>query len=135
MDVSELRKRILRAIDDARKDAALRRQSSDQAAEAYADFLSTIAAPLFVQAAIVLRAAGHEFTANTPAGSVRLTADRSADEFVELELDTSGTPPQVIGRTSVRRGRQGHLVEERPLAPGKSIRDLMDDVVVFVGDS
>jgi len=132
MDVSELRKRILRALDEARKDAAVRRQSADEAAVAYEAFLANIARPLFLQAGIVLRAAGHEFTANTPAESVRLVAERSSEDFLELDLDTSGGSPQVVARTSRRQGRRGHVVEERPLAPGKLIQDLTEDDVSAV---
>src|SRR5262245_49488869 len=112
MDVSDLRKRILRALDDARKASDVRRQEADQATAAYTAFLSNIAGPLFLQAATVLRAAGHEFTAHTPAGSVKLAADRSGQEFLELELDSTGPRPQVIGRTSFFR-RRGQVVEER----------------------
>ena len=129
MDVSDLRKRILRALDDARKDAAGRRQATDQAAAAYEQFLAEVAAPLFRQAATVLRAEGQEFTANTPAGSVRLVSDRAAQDFVEMELDASGSQPHVVGRTSVARGRKGLIVEERPIAPGKSIDELTDEDV------
>lgn len=132
MDVSDLRKRILRALDDARKAAATRREETDQAAAAYASFLSDIAGPLFLQAAAVLRAAGHEFTAHTPAGSVKLAADRSGQEFLELELDTSGARPQVIGRTSFFRGR-GQVTEERPIAPDKPVAEISEgDVSNFL---
>ena len=133
MDVSDLRKRILRALDDAQKSTAVRRQAADEAAAAYTAFLSDIAAPLFVQAAMVLRAAGHEFTANTPAGSVKLISDRSSQEFLELELDTTGARPQVVGRTSAARGRRGQIVEERPIAADKSIAELTEgDVSTFL---
>ena len=129
MDVSELRKRILRALDDARKDASTRRHNVDQAAESYEQFLSQIAVPLFRQAATVLRAEGQEFTANTPAGSVRLAADRASQDFIEIELDASTGQPRVIGRTSLMRGRKGVIVEERPLASGKAVADLTEDDV------
>lgn len=129
MDVSDLRKRIVRALDDARKDAALRRAEVDRAAAAFDTFLSMVAVPLFRQAATVLRAEGQLFTANTPAGSVRLVSDRHPHDFLELELDTGGARPHVIGRTSVARGRAGLVVEERPLAAGKSIEALTEEDV------
>jgi hypothetical protein len=133
MDVSDLRKQILRALDEAQKMAAAKRRTIDDAVTAYNTFLAQLAGPLFVQAANVLRAAGHEFTAHTPAGSVKLAADRSGAEFLELELDSSGLRPQVIGRTSFSRGRHGQVVEERPIAPNKSIADLTDeDVSAFL---
>jgi hypothetical protein len=129
MDVSDLRKRILRALDDARKDATARRQEVDAAAAAYGEFLSATAVPLVRQAVTVLRAEGHQFSANTPAGGVRLVADGTPQTFLEFELDVTGREPQVIGRVSVTRGRQGVIVEERPIAPGKALKDLADDDV------
>ena len=133
MDVSDLRKRILRALDDARKEAASRRTATDQGATDYERFLSQIAVPLFRQAATVLRAEAQDFTANTPAGSVRLVSDRAAQDFVELELDASHPQPQVIGRTSLARGRRGVIVEERPIAPGKAVAELTEeDVSAFL---
>jgi hypothetical protein len=134
MDVSDLRKRIVRALDDARKDAAARRVTGDKAAAEFEEFLSSVAVPLFRQAATVLKAEGHPFTANTPAGSVRLVSEHGADEYLELELDASAARPQVIGRTSLR-SRRGLLVEERPLAQGKSPSELTEeDVSVFLID-
>jgi hypothetical protein len=134
MDVADLRKRILRALDEARKDAAAKRATADQAAAAYEQFLSQMAAPLFRQAATVLRAEGQEFTANTPADSVRLVSDRTAQDFIELELDASSPSTKVIGRTSLSRGRRnGVLVEERPIAQGKAIGELTEeDVTEFL---
>jgi hypothetical protein len=133
MDVSELRKGILRALDEARKDSAARRQGVDQAAAAYEAFLSGVAVPLFRQAATVLRAEGHPFSVNTPAGSVRLASDHGAEDFIELELDGSSAPAHVTGRTSVSHGRQGPTVEERPIGPGKSIAELTEtDVSTFL---
>jgi hypothetical protein len=129
MDTSDLRKRILRALDDARKDATARRQVVDAAAAAYQEFLENTVAPLVRQAVAVLRAEGHAFTANTPAGSVRLVSDASPQTFLEFELDATGPEPQVIGRVSLTRGRQGVVVEERPIAPGKPTKDLADDDV------
>jgi len=133
MDVSDLRKRILRALEDARKDAAVRRAAGDRAVAAYERFLADTAVPLFRQAATVLRAEGQPFSVNTPAGSVRLVSDHGAGDFLELELDSSSAEPQVIGRTSRVRGGRSPVVEERPVAPGKAIDDLTEeDVSIFL---
>jgi hypothetical protein len=129
MDVSELRKQILRAIDDARKDAVSRRTVVDEAERDYREFLTVTAVPLFRQAATVLNAAGHPFVVHTPAGSARLAAEKSPETFLEIALDTSGPEPAVIGRVSLARGRQGQIVEERPVAPGTPIRALTDQHV------
>jgi hypothetical protein len=133
MDVSDLRKRILRALDDARKQSAARREATDRATADYERFLSGVAVPLFRQASTVLRAEGQEFTANTPAASVRLASDHAANNFIELELDAAAPDAQVIGRTSVDRGRKGVVVEERPIAPGKMVAQLTEsDVSEFL---
>ena len=129
MDTGDLRKRILRALDEARKDSSDRRRTMDEAAEAYERFLTEIAAPLIRQAVTVLRAEGQAFDAHTPAGSVRLAKDGAPQSFLEFELDRSGDRPQVIGRVSVPRGRQNLVVEERPIATGKAIADLTEDDV------
>jgi hypothetical protein len=133
MDVSELRKRILRAIDEAKKDVSARRGVQDAAARAYEQFLETIAVPLLRQSAIVLKASGELFDVHTPAGSVRLVAERSPHTFLEIELDVSRPKPEVMGRVSLTRGRQGLVVEERPIVEGRAIDQLTeDDVVAFL---
>ena len=131
MDVSELRRQILRALDDARKDAAGRRVVVDAAAKAYETFLADLAVPLVRQAAQVLNATGQAFSVHTPAGSVRLVSDASPFTFVELELGATKT--DVVGRVSVTRGRQGVVLEERPIAPGKTVAALTEqDVSEFL---
>ena len=124
MDTSDLRKRILRALDDARKDASARRTTVDEAARAYDTFLETVAVPLMRQASTVLNAEGHKFSVHTPANSVRLASDAAPETFLELVLDTSAAAPQVIGRVSLARGRQGQIVSERALADGKAVAGL-----------
>lgn len=133
MDVSELRKRILRALDDARKQAVARRSEVDEASKAFESFLEAIAVPLMRQAASVLNANGNSFSVQTPAQSVRLVSDGSSQTFVELALDTSGPQSQVIGRVSLARGRQALVVEERPIALDKQVSALTDeDVSAFL---
>jgi hypothetical protein len=124
VDVSDLRKRIIRALDDARQESATRRSSTDQAAAAYARFLDAVAVPLLKQAQIVLKAERQLFDVHAPAGSARLASSSSAETFLEITLDTSGAKPQVLGRVSVTRGRQGVVVDEKPIAPGTPIEKL-----------
>ena len=126
MDVSDLRKRIIRALDDARKEASLRRTAVDEATRAYDTFLSEIATPVMRQASAVLKAEGHPFAIQTPVGTVRLVADTSPHTFIELGLDTSGSSAAVFGRVSLARGRQSHVIEERPIAD-KPIADLTEE--------
>jgi hypothetical protein len=133
MDVSDLRKRILRALDDARKDASSRRGVLDEATQAYATFLETLAVPLLKQAVQVLRGEKHTFTLNTPADGARLVSEATPNTFLEFAFDASGVVPQVIGRVSLAHGRQGRVVEERPIGAGKPIADITeDDVAQFL---
>jgi hypothetical protein len=133
MDVSDLRKRILRALDDARKDQSSRRGVLDEASQAYATFLQTLGVPLLKQAVQVLRAEKHGFTVNTPADGAQLVSDASPNTFLEFALDTTGPTPQVIGRVSLAHGRQGRIVEERPVAAGKPVASLTEeDVATFL---
>lgn len=128
MDVSELRKRILRAIDDARRDASERRTVTDEATRAYERFRADVAAPLLKQAASVLNASGMPFIVHTPAESVRLASEKSPETFLEIALDATRPQPEVVGRVSLTRGgRQGRLVEERPIVEGKPVSRLTEE--------
>ena len=133
MDVSELRKRILRALDDARKDATGRRTVVDESSKAYQTFLANTAVPLLKQAASVLNAANYAFVVHTPAESVRLVAEKSPDTYLEIDLDLNRPEPAVMGRVSLTRGRQGLIVEEREIAPGTAVAKLTEeDVSAFL---
>ncbi len=115
MDVSELRKRIVRALDEARKEAQTERATRDSARRDFDTFLADVAVPLLRQSVTVLRAQGHQFSVETPAASARLVADGAPQTFLELALDVAGPRPRVIGRISISRGRDG-VVEERPVS-------------------
>jgi hypothetical protein len=127
MDVSELRKRILRAVDEARKDAAERRSRTDQSVKAYGEFLSAVVVPMLKQTASILNASGGTFVVSTPAETARLSAQHAAETFLEIALDRGGTEPEVVGRVSLARGRQGTTIDERPVAPGKPVEKLTED--------
>ena len=128
MEVSEVRKQTLATIERAKRTLALRRARSDEAEREYPLFLERIAVPLFRQVANVLKVEGYTFTVFTPSGGVRLMSDRSADDYIELSLDTSGDEPSVIG--SVNRGRGRRLMRsEKPIAPG-AVRDLTEEQVL-----
>jgi hypothetical protein len=133
MDVSELRRRILRALDDAKNDAALRRTEVDASLRAYDEFLERVAVPVLRQTQLVLKAEGHSFTVHAPAGGARIVSDNSAETFLEFVLDQSGERPLVIGRTSRQRGRGRVAVEERPVVIDKPIASVTDeDVAAFL---
>ena len=132
MDVAAVRQHILQAIDRAKRAAAERRVANDEAGRQYEVFLEQLAVPLFRQAANILRVEGYLFTLFTPGGSVRLMSERSADDFIELVLDTTGETPSVMGRTSRAWGRRT-LLSEQPLNPSVPVRELTEeDVLTFL---
>ena len=132
MEISDVKKRVLETIDRARRNAADRRTRIDEAGREWEVFLDKIAVPVVRQVAGVLRAEGYVFTVFTPGGSVRLMSDRSAQDYIELFLDTSEDPPRVTGRSSRGRGRRV-IESEDPIGPAGPVRNLTeDDVLKFV---
>ena len=131
METSIVRQRLNQTIDRAKRAAAARRERGDEAARAYETFLSDRAIPLFRQLAGALKASGHPFTIVTPAGSVRLASDRSAEDFIELSLDTSGDRPLVVAHTSRTRGRR--VIEAEAPVSEHAVDDISeDDLLTFV---
>ena len=129
MEISEIRQRLKRTIDQTRRAAAERRARTDAAATAYDTFLERVATPLFKQFAVALRAEGHPFHVFTPGGGVRLASERSAEDFVELLLDLSGEEPAVLGRVSYSRGSRV-LSHEAPLGSEPGIARLTEGDVL-----
>lgn len=130
MEISEIRKRVLQAIDQSRRAAAERRARSDAAAEAYERFLTQVATPMFKQLAGVLKAEGYPFQVFTPAGGLRLASDRAPEDFIELRLDVSGHLPVVLGHVNRARGSR-ILATERPV--GLGVAELTEhDVLEFL---
>ena len=132
MDVSDLRQRILRALESAKLESATRRTEADAAREAYDKFLNDIAVPLLRQAQSILKAEGHAFTVHSPAGSARLASDNHTETFVEFSLETSGDRPHVMLRTSVARGAKRVAVDEKAVLPGKAIANMTEQDVASV---
>lgn len=131
MEIAEVRKRVLHTIERAKREAAARRARADEASREYGEFLDRLAVPLFHQVARALRAEGHAFSVFTPAGSVRLSSERSGDDYVELLLDASGAMPQVVGHCSRSRGRRV-LETERPIGEGRITELTEEDVLAFL---
>jgi len=132
VEISEVRRRLRAALEKARRESAERRARVDAAAHDYEAFLSERASPVFHQFAAALNAEGQKFKVFTPASSIRLAAERSPDEFIEVSLDDSSDPPAVIGRTTRGRGRR-MVSSERALKDGTAIADLTDeDVLAFL---
>jgi hypothetical protein len=134
MDTADVRRRITQALDRARQAGAERRERNAAAGKAY-DVLLAAAIAIAHQVAGALKAEGHTFIVSTPAGCVRLSSERAAEDFVEISLDTSGSEPAVLGRVGRRHGRDA-IVEERPVAPGKSVDAVGEsDVLDFLADA
>ncbi len=129
MEIAAVRQRILATIGRAKQRDAERRARTDEAARAYSTFLDTIAVPMFRQVANVLRAEGYPFGIFTPSGSVKLASDRTAEDSIEILLDTTGDEPRVMGHTT--RSRGGRVIEsERPVGDPAALTDT--DVLEFL---
>ena len=119
-------------MDAARDRSQRRRQRTADAERAYQSFLTDVAIPVARQLANALKVEGQAFTVFTPAGGLRLAADRSRDDFIEFSLDVEADQPQVIGRISYTRGSRTRD-EERPIKPGAAPDSLSDeDVLEFL---
>lgn len=129
MEISDIRRRFRAAIDQAKKASAERRTRADAASVAYAAFLRDIAIPVFRMFSNVAKAEGQPFTIFTPADGVRLVSERHADDFVELFLDASQDPPDVVARVNRRRGGD-MMTTERPVRVGAPINSLTDEDVL-----
>jgi hypothetical protein len=129
MEISDIRRRFRTAIEQAKKASAERRTRADAASVAYEAFLRDIAIPVFRMFSNVAKAEGQPFTTFTPAGGVRLVSERHADDFVELFLDASQDPPEVLARANRRRGGD-MITTERPVRAGAPINSLTDEDVL-----
>ena len=129
IEISELRRRVRAAAELAKKNAAARRMRTDAAARDYEKFLAGVAVPAVQQFASALTGEGHIFHVATPAESVRLTSGTAADDYIELLLDSTQDPPEVIARVNRGRGRRT-LTTERPLRERTAIADLNEEDVL-----
>ncbi len=128
MEISEVKRHVSQAIERAKRSAADRRLRADEASREYSTFLERVAVPLFRQVAMVLKPENYAFTVFTPGGSVRLMSDRSADDYIELSLDTTGDHIAVMGHTN--RSRGGRVIQsERPIGTGP-VRDLTEEALL-----
>jgi hypothetical protein len=134
MEISQVRKQLKTAIDQARERAQQRRQRTGEAERAYGTFLETVATPVTRQVANALKAEGYAFTVFTPGGGLRLASDRGRDDYIEFALDTSLERPQVVARTSQTRGSRT-IEDERVLRKGTPIEAITEaDVLEFLVD-
>lgn len=129
MEVSDVRRRIRAAIEAARVRAAERRARTDEATRAYDQLLETVAVPAFHTVVSALTGEGHRFKVITPGRAVRMSPERSAEDFIELSLDTDRDVPAVVLLTSRGRGRRV-VGTERVLREGSKIAELTDEDIV-----
>ena len=129
MEVSDVRRRIRAAIEAARARAAERRSRTDEAARAYDAFLETVAVPAFHTVASALTGEGHRFKVITPGRAVRMSSERSPEDFIELALDTERDAPAVVILTSRGRGRR-MVSTERLVREDLPIAELAEEDVV-----
>jgi hypothetical protein len=129
LEVSQVRRRVQTAIAAARERTQQRRQRVSEAERTYAAFLQDVATPVARQVANALKTEGYAFTVHTPAGGLRLAADRGRDDFIELSLDTDSDRPHVVGRISHTRGSRT-IDDEKPIKAGASPDSLTEDDVL-----
>ena len=131
MDVGDIRKRVRHTIDESRRAAAARRRRVTEAERDGAGILTDVAAPLFTVVAAALKAEGYRFRVLTPAGAVRLASESSADDYIEVALDTLRDPPALVVRVSRAWGRRV-LVDDAILREAEAIRELTaEDLLEF----
>jgi hypothetical protein len=123
LDVGEVRRQLRLAIEAAKRAAAAHRHEADEAGRSFDSFLEHVAVPLFRQFTSALRGEGMQFRVITPAGAVRIEAERSGDNFLELALDTARRPVAVVLRRGYTRGHHIYS-DERVLAEGADLSEV-----------
>jgi len=131
MQTGDVRRRLQQTIERAKRGAGERRARADEASRAFTAFLDEVAVPLFKQIANVLKVEGYSFTVFTPSGSVRLMSDKSADDYIEIALDTVGDNPRVMAHISRSRGRRV-VDEEKIVGPGTPEAVGEEDLFAFL---
>ncbi len=116
-ELTELRRRVRQAIEDAKRKNASRRDARDQASKGWATAVADVVEPEATIMAEALTGEGLPFRLETPRGTIRLVSERSGDDYIELVLDDSDErdSPEVIGRSVIGRGRRSVTVVEELL--------------------
>jgi hypothetical protein len=132
MEISDIRRRLRQALDQAKKATAERRARADAATVAYHAFLRDIGTPVFRMFANIAKAENYPCAVFTPAEGVRLVSEHHGEDFIEVWLDTSLDPPRVATRVCRARGRDVTTAEGllRPDSPIDSLTD--EDVLAFL---
>ena len=126
METADIQKRVRRMIEESQRAAAERRTRAASAERDGTSVLTETVTPVMKTIAAALKAEGYPFRVLTPVGSVRLVSEASAEDFVELMLDTRRDPPALVGRVSHGWGRRV-LVEEQVVREDAAIAGLTED--------
>jgi hypothetical protein len=129
MEPSLVRRRVVDAIERARRAAKARRTANDAAGHAWDRVRDTIVVPLCQTVVQVLRSEGHPFELTKPGTSVRLVPERSSDDWIEFGLDTHGRDAAVVCAVRHTRGRE-IVADEREVAAGRPIDSITDEDVL-----
>lgn len=123
LDSAEVNRRLTHHLAELQKAAARRRADNDVARKAFDEVLDTVVAPTARQLAQALKSRGAHFSVQTPAGAVRLVADRSSDDVIVVELDVTRRPAAVVASRQYTRGRR-LLGDEVVVVEGEAIAAL-----------
>ena len=129
MEISDVRRLLRSALDEARRRVTERRERKDAASRAWEQVLPDVAVPAFHLVASALTGEGLRFKVSTPGNAVRLVPERGGEEFIELALDTEGDDPSLTLRSARARGRRA-VSSERPLRAAEAIAGLTEEDVV-----
>lgn len=130
METSEIRKQVLHMLERAKRRSLEHRSQAESAQRAY-DALLPLVATAWRQVANALRVEGHAFTVHSPSSALRFASDRSADDFIELSLDTSRRPAALWLQVRLVRG---HRVIEREIvvAEGDAVAEVSEQQLITV---
>jgi hypothetical protein len=136
MEVSDVRRRLRAAIEDAKRRSDERRAKKAEATREWERVLHDVAIPAFHQVASALTAEGHRYQVVTPGAAVRLVPERGGEEYLELALDTEGDDPAMVIRSSRGRGRRSVSSERslgsRALTDETLVDELMAELVALI---
>ena len=132
-ELTDLRRRVRQAMQDAKRRAAQRREARDEASKAWDTAVADVVEPAATQMAAALTGEGLPFRLETPRGTIRLVSDRSKNDYIEIVLDANDERdvPEVVGRNVVSRGRQSVTVIEESLgAPSELTEDRVTELLL-----
>ena len=125
IETADIRRRLRRTIEEAKRAAAERRNRAQAADREGSEVLAAVVAPLLKTVAAALKAEGYSFRVFTPPRAVRLSSETSGDDFIELAVDTTRAVPALVGRVSRTWGRRV-LTHETVVREGPDIASLTD---------